>query len=201
MMRFEKGRQREDENIDKFLDDLQLLRRHSQPDESNRRMNLAITSKLNDGVRNDELKTMLATHYTPLLTNAPIPEEDRLNFKEYLLLKPPMRSNYFRNKNSNYDNGPANQVNNWYKLRDDKNKTRLCANCSSTDYHVSAFSTYKQGKKQLASASKMKMRRNRKICSRVFLLNLEGHFKSDCLRFWDAVADIKHPRQEEVLSW
>ena len=41
MMRFEKRRQREDETIDKFLDNLEMLRRRSQPDESNRRMNLA----------------------------------------------------------------------------------------------------------------------------------------------------------------
>ena len=48
MMRFEKRRQREDETIDKFLDDLETLRRHSQPDESNRRMNLAVASKFID---------------------------------------------------------------------------------------------------------------------------------------------------------
>ena len=40
MMRFEKRRQREDETTDKFLDNLEMLRRRSQPDESNRRMNL-----------------------------------------------------------------------------------------------------------------------------------------------------------------
>ena len=39
MMRFEKRRQREDETIDKFLDDLEMLRGRSQPDESDRRMN------------------------------------------------------------------------------------------------------------------------------------------------------------------
>ena len=81
MMRFEKRRQREDETIDKFLDDLEMLRRRSQPDESNRRMNLAVASKLIDGVKNDELRTMLATHYTPLSTNAPTPEELRLKSK------------------------------------------------------------------------------------------------------------------------
>ena len=42
MMPFKKRRQREDETIDKFLDDLKMLRRRSQPDESNRRMNLAV---------------------------------------------------------------------------------------------------------------------------------------------------------------
>ena len=46
MMRFEKRRQREDETIDKFLDDLEMLRRRSQPDESNSRMNLEVASKL-----------------------------------------------------------------------------------------------------------------------------------------------------------
>ena len=33
-----------------------------------------------------------------------------------------------------------------------------------------------------------------------FFCNLEGHFKSDCTQFWDAVADAKHPRDEEALS-
>ena len=28
---------------------------------------------------------------------------------------------------------------------------------------------------------------------------MEGHFKSDCPQFWDAVADIKHPRHEKAL--
>ena len=57
MMRFEKRRQREDETIDKFLDDSEMLRRRSQPDESNRRMNLAVASKFIDGVKNDENRT------------------------------------------------------------------------------------------------------------------------------------------------
>ena len=33
-----------------------------------------------------------------------------------------------------------------------------------------------------------------------FFCNLEGHFKSDCTQFWEAVADAKHPRHEEALS-
>ena len=86
MMRFEKRRQREDETIDRFLDALEMLRNRSHPDESNRRMNLAVASKFIDVVKNDELRTMLATHYTPLSTNAPTPEL-RLKSKEYLFIE------------------------------------------------------------------------------------------------------------------
>ena len=86
MIRFEKRRQRKDEMIDKFLADLEMLRRRSQPDESNSRKNLAVASKFIDGVKNVELRTMLATHYTPLANNAPTPEALRLKSKKYLFL-------------------------------------------------------------------------------------------------------------------
>ena len=76
-MRFKKRRQRKEETIDMFLDDLEMLRKRSQPDESNSRLNLALDSKFIDGVKNDELRTRLATHNTPLSTNVPTPEELR----------------------------------------------------------------------------------------------------------------------------
>ena len=33
-----------------------------------------------------------------------------------------------------------------------------------------------------------------------FFCNLEGFFESDCPHFWDAVAEIKHPRHEGASS-
>ena len=90
-------------------------------------------------------------------------------------------------------------------------KRRSCANCSSTDHHVSACATYKQGMKAIGfsledeDASEVDhedfMRGViAKFDPRCFFCNLEGHFKSICPQFWDDVADIKHPRHEEVLS-
>ena len=90
-------------------------------------------------------------------------------------------------------------------------KRRSCANCSSTDHHVSACSAYKQGMKAIEfsleeeDASEVEhedfMRGLfAKFGPRCFFGNLEGHFKSDCRQFWNVVADIKHPRHEEALS-
>ena len=53
---------------------------------------------------------MLATHYTPLSTNAPTPEELRLKSKEYLLLKPPSRSGYYKNNYGNFNNDQQTKV-------------------------------------------------------------------------------------------
>ena len=53
MMRFEKRRQKDDESIDRFLDDLESLRRRSDPKESTNRRIFSITSKFIDGVKRD----------------------------------------------------------------------------------------------------------------------------------------------------
>ena len=189
-MRFEKQRQREDRNIDKFLDDLEMLRRCSQPQESNSRINLVVAPKFIDGVMKDELTTMLALHYTAFLTDAPTREEMRLKFRKSLLLKPPMRSGYYRNNNGNFNSGPANQGNNWYKPRDDMDKIRSRANCSSTDHHVSACPTYKQGMKAIGfclededawDIDQEDLMRGviAKLGPRCFFCNLKGQFKSN----------------------
>ena len=210
MVKFEKRRQRNDESIDKFLDDLEFFRRRSNPDERISERNLAIVSKFMDGVNRDELKTMLATHFNLSLDQVPTPDDLRMKSREYLLIKPRAQNRY-----SNYGNysGKKNTGANssWYKPRDDMDKRRSCANCDSMDHHVSACSAYKQNMKAIGhflddvdatdeDHEEYVRGLIMKYGPRCFFSNLEGHFKSDCTQFWDAVADAKHPRHEEALS-
>ena len=81
MVKFEKRRQRDDESIDKFLDDHEILRRRSNPDERISEPNLAISSKFMDEVKKDELKTMLATHFTLSLDQVPTPDDLRMKLR------------------------------------------------------------------------------------------------------------------------
>ena len=209
MVKFEKRRQRDEESIDKFLDDLELLRRRSNPDERISERNLAIASKFMDGVRSEELKTMLATHFTLSLDQVPTPDDLRMKSREYLLIKPRAQNRYSNYGNYSGTNTGANSS--WYKPRDDMDKRRSCANCGSMDHHVSACSAYKQNMKAIgyfledADATDEDHEEYvrgliMKYGPRCFFCNLEGHFKSDCTQFWDAVADAKHPRHEEALS-
>ena len=99
MIRFEKRRQRDDESIDTFLDDLESLRRRSDPEESTNRRNFSIASKFIDGVKSDDLRTTLATYYTLSKDSAPTPEEMRQKSREYMLMKPKKYS-YSDNRNT-----------------------------------------------------------------------------------------------------
>ena len=107
MIRFEKRRQRDDESIDRFLDDLESLRIRSEPEESTNRRNFSIASKFIDGVKSDDLRTMLATYYTLSKANAPTPEEMRQKSREYMLMKP---KKYPYSEGRNMQEKPTTQV-------------------------------------------------------------------------------------------
>ena len=142
-------RQRDDESIDRFLDDLESSRRRSDPEESTNRRNFSIASKFIDGVKSDDLRTMLATYYTLSKDSAPTPEEMRQKSREYMLMKPKKYS-YSENRNTQGVSQP--QRSSWYKPRDDMDERRSCANCGSADHHVADCTTYKQGMKSLGYA-------------------------------------------------
>ena len=174
-------------------------------------MDLAVAPKFINGVKNDEHRTMLATQFARLSTNAPTPEEMRLKFKESLFLKPLIISGFYKNNYGNFNNGPASESNIWYKPRDHMDKRRYCANCSSTDQHVSTSRIYKQGIEAIGFSLGDEVASEfdhenfmrgviAKFGPMCFFCNLECHYKSDCPQFWDGVADIKHPRHEEALS-
>ena len=209
MAMFEKRRQRDDESIDKFLDELELLRRRSNSDERISERNLAIASKFMDGVKSDELKTMLATHFTLSLDQVRTPDDLRMKSREYLLIKPRAQNRYSNYGNYSGTNTGANSS--WYRPRDEMYKRRSCANCGSMDHHVSACSAYKQNMKAIGYFldDVDRINEDQEECvrelimrygPRCFFCNFEGHFKSDCSHFWDAVADAKHPRHEEAFS-
>ena len=152
---------------------------------------------------------MLATHFTLSLDQVPTPDDLRMKSREYLLIKPRAQNRYSNYGTYSGTNTGANSS--WYKPRDDMDKRRSCANCGSMDHHVSACSAYKQNMKAIGyfledvdatdeDHEEYVRGLIMKYGPRCFFCNLEGHFKSDCTQFWDAVADAKHPPHEEALS-
>ena len=208
MMQFEKRRQRDDESIDRFLDDLESLRRRSDPEESTNTRNFSIASKFIDGVKSDDLRTMLATYYTLSKDNAPTPEEMRQKSRENMLMKP---KKYSYSDNRNTQGGSQPQRSPWYKPRDDMDKRRSCTNCGSVDHHVADCTTYKQGMKSLGHApdeeDMSQMEEHEfysglitKIGARCFFCNQERHFRMDCPLFWEAVKNQSHPKHKLALA-
>ena len=147
MVKFEKRRQRDDESIEKFLVDLEMLRRRSNPDERITERNLAVASKFMDGVRSEELKTMLATHFTLSLDQVPTSDDLRMKSRKYLIIKPRAQNRYSNYGNYSGTNTGANSS--WYKPRDYMDKRRSCANSGSMDHHISTCSAYKQNMKAI----------------------------------------------------
>ena len=134
MVKFEKRRQRDDGSIDKFLDDLELLRRRRNNDERIWERNMSLASKFLDGVKSDELKTMLGTHFTLSLDQVPTPDDLRMKSREYLLIKSRAQNRYSNYGNYSGTNTGANSS--WYRPCDDMDERRSCANCGSMDHHV-----------------------------------------------------------------
>ena len=207
-MRFEKRRQREDESIDRFLDDLESLRRKSDPEESTNRRNFSIASKFIDVVRSDDLRTMLATYYTLSKDNAPNQEEMRQKSRENMLMKP---KKYSYSEGRNMQGGSQPLRSSWYKSRDDMGKRRSCANCGSADHHVADCTTYKQGIKSWGYAQEeedmIQTEEHEfysgliiKIGVRCFFCNQEGHFRIDCLLFREVVKNQNHPKHQLALA-
>ena len=122
-VKFKKRRQKDDDSFEKkVMDDLELLRTRRNPDERISERNLAIASKFMDGVKSDDLKTMLATYLTLPVYSVPMPDDLRMKLHEYLLKKPSAKNLYCNYGNySGINNGKSSG---WFKPRDDMNKRR-----------------------------------------------------------------------------
>ena len=107
--------------------------------------------------------------------------------------------------------GSQPQRSSWYKHKDDMNKRRSFANCVSADHHVADCTTYKQGMKNLGYApyeEDMSHTEEQefyigliiKIGARCFFCNQEGHFRMDCLLFWEAVKNQIYPKHKLALA-
>ena len=142
-------------------------------------------------MRSDDLGMMLATYYTLSKENAP--------------------TKYSFSVGRNMQGGSQPQRLSWYKPRDDMDKGRSCENCGSADHHVADFTTYKQGMRSSGyTPEEEDMNQTEeyefysdliiKIGARCFFCNQEGHFRIDCLLFWEAVKNQNQPKHKLALA-
>ena len=82
----------------------------SGPGDLTNRRNFSIASKFIDGVKRDDLRTMLATYYTLSKDSEPTPEEMRQKSREYMLIKP---KKYSYSDNRNTQDGNQQQRSSW----------------------------------------------------------------------------------------
>ena len=114
MMRFEKRRKRDDESIDRFLDNLESLRRRSDLEESTTRRNFTVASTFIDGLKSNDLRTMFAAYCT--LSRGVETKIKRVYFnetKEVLVFGKQKHAKWWSKKKSS-----------WYKPRDNMDKRR-----------------------------------------------------------------------------
>ena len=147
-------------------------------------------------------------YYTLSKENVPTPEEMRQKSREYMLMKP---KKYSYSENRNMQEGSQPQRSSWYKPRDDMVKRRSCTNCGSADHHVAGCTAYIQGMKSLGYApdeDDINQTEEHefysvliiKIGARSFFCNQEGHFRMDCLLFWEAVKKQSQPKYKLALA-
>ena len=206
----EKKRQRNDESIDWFLDELESLRRRSNPEQLTNRRNIRIASKFIVRVKNHDLRTLLATYYTISKDNAPNPEEMGEKSREYILMKP---KKFSISDGRNLQGVSQQQRLTWYKPRDDMDKQQSCVNCGSADHYIADCSTKKTRDEKLGIYIIWRWHESDgrtclqfysgliiKIGARWFFCSQEGHFTMDCTLFWEAKKKQKHPKHKIALA-
>ena len=128
-MSFEKRRQRDDESIDQFLENIKSLRRSSEPEETTKVEVLQHSipghcwrekrrSKNKDGNLLDAFKRQCATS-----------DETRQNSLEYL-----QSTRYSYSPDCDLQGAQQISKTSCNKPKDDKDEHRLCSNCGSADH-------------------------------------------------------------------
>ena len=201
MMRFEKRRQRDDESIDMFLDDLESLKRRSDPEESTNRRNFSIASKFIDGVKSDDLRTMLATYYTLSKDSAPTPEEMRQMSREYMLMKPKKYSYSDKGGVSHKGRHGTSPEMTWTNADHSRTAGQLTIMWRIAR-HTNRSLGYAPDEEDMSQMEEHEFYSGLiiKIGARCFFCNHEGHFRMDCPLFWEAVKNQSHPKRKLALA-